>query len=79
MAERVKGPGTGRLQNDPPTEPPIPVPAKVVDGKTKVHVDLYLRAKGVPLWERPGKHAFAKENKQEFATDAEFDELFKKY
>jgi len=61
---------------------PIPPAVTMKDGDAKikkVHIELFLRTKDVPLWERGGKIAFAKSNGKEFATDAEFEELFKKY
>ncbi len=45
----------------------------------KVHVELFLHSTGCPLWERGGKRAFAKSKGKEFATDKEFEELFKSY
>lgn len=57
----------------------FPAPKKTSDGKLLVHVDFYLKAIGVPLWERGGKKAFAKSNGLEFATDEEFKELFNRY
>lgn len=46
---------------------------------SKAHVDFYLLARNVPVWERGGRRAFAKQHNLEFATDSEFDALFKKY
>jgi len=45
----------------------------------KIHVDLYLRAKKVKIWERGGKIAYAEKKGMSFATEKEFDELFKSY
>jgi hypothetical protein len=45
----------------------------------KVHVDVYLRIKGIPLWERGGKRAFAIRKGKEFATEQEFVTLFLNY
>ena len=73
---------SGRLADMAPKDE-ITVPAreqiKLEDGKQKVHVSLYLKGQDVPLWERPGKEAFAKHHKKLHATDAEFKELFEKY
>lgn len=46
---------------------------------SKVHVDLYLHAKGVKLWHRGGMKAFAISKGKEFAADQEFEALFKNY
>lgn len=46
---------------------------------SKVHIDLYLTCKQVPVWERSGKKAFAIAKGKEYATEAEFEEIFKKY
>jgi len=45
----------------------------------KVHIDIYLKSIGCPVWEQGGKKAFALHHKKEFATVANFAELFKKY
>jgi hypothetical protein len=45
----------------------------------KVHVDVYLKLMGVPLWERGGKRAFAICKGKEFATEHEFATLFQNY
>lgn len=45
----------------------------------KIHVDVFLRAAGVPLWHRAGKKAYAISKGKAFATDKEFVELFKHY
>lgn len=59
---------------------PVAIPApKQEEGKTKVHVDLYLKVTGVPLWERGGKRAFAIANKLEYAQEADFKKLFERY
>lgn len=58
-------------------EEPKSIPSSPVPGK--IHVDLYLKAKGVPLYERGGKHAFAVAKSKEFASDSEFDTLFQSY
>lgn len=58
-------------------EEPKSIPSSPVPGK--IHVDLYLKSKGVPLYERGGKRAFAVVKEKEFASDKEFDELFKSY
>jgi hypothetical protein len=57
---------------------PIPAPITVGQQK-KAHVELYLRATGVPIWERGGKKAFAVSKGCEFGTDTEFEQLFKAY
>jgi len=59
-----------------PKEPQIDATPRV-DGK--VHVDVYLMVKGVPLWERGGKKAFAVKKAKEFATEKEFETLFSTY
>ncbi len=64
-----------KLDNGPLKEPIVDVPVK----EGKAHVDIYLKSKGVPLWERGGKRAFAKVKDKLYATDKEFDELFKNY
>lgn len=56
----------------------IPAPIEV-GGQKKVHVDLFLKANGVPIWERGGKKAFAVAKGKEFGTDIEFEALFKSY
>ena len=45
----------------------------------KIHVDVYLKVKGVPLWERGGKRAFAITKGKELATAGELDTLFLSY
>jgi hypothetical protein len=45
----------------------------------KIHVDVYLKVKGVPLWERGGKRAFAITKGKELATERELDTLFSSY
>ena len=47
--------------------------------KNKVHVDVYLKAIEIPLWERGGRRAFAIKRGKEFATEEEFKKLFKSY
>lgn len=56
---------------------PASIPASPVAGKS--HVDLYLKVKGVPLWERGGMRAFAQRKSLEFGTDQQFNDLFKSY
>ena len=56
---------------------PTDIPAAKSDGR--YHVDLFLRASNVPLWERGGKRAFAIQKDSEFATDEEFEKLFEAY
>jgi hypothetical protein len=45
----------------------------------KIHIELYLQAKGVKIWERGGKIAFAEKKGLLFATEKEFDDLLKAY
>jgi len=49
----------------------------------RTHVSLFLHATQSPIWERPGKIAFAKHHKMEWVTGVEpekkFQELFAKY
>ena len=45
----------------------------------KFHVELYLRSKGVKIWERGGKVAFAVKKGLTFGTEEEFEDLFKAY
>jgi len=52
-----------------------PAPAPI----GKIHVDVYLKLNGVPVWERGGKREFAFANGLEFGSDDEFVELFKRY
>lgn len=65
--ETFKGPEL----KDPPAPPAAPA--------GKMHVSIYLKARGVPVWHVEGKVAFAKCKKMEFASEKDFDELFKKY
>lgn len=69
-----------RLDNKPLREEDIKVPApRTENGVTKVHVDLFLRAKKIPLWERGGRRAFALKKGFEFATEKQFEDLFSRY
>lgn len=52
---------------------------EVVPEESKCHVDFYLQARGVPVWERGGRRAFAIQHKMEIASDTQFDALFLKY
>lgn len=61
----------------PKLKEPAHIPASPVAGK--MHVDLYLQGRGVKLWERGGKREFAKAKGKEFASEQDFDELFKQY
>lgn len=45
----------------------------------KIHVELYLQAKGVKIWERGGKIAFAEQKGFIFGTEEEFEDLLKAY
>lgn len=73
MAEEKKDPTI----NLPKLKEPASIPASRDPGK--MHVDLYLQGKGVKIWERGGKRAFALAKGKEFASEKDFDELFKKY
>ena len=67
------------FDKSPLKEPePVPVPKKLAE-QGNIHIDVYLRAKGVPLWERGGKRAFAVKHGKEFATEKELDALFVNY
>lgn len=74
MGEEKKGEKVevfkGPQMKDPPA-PPAPA--------GKMHVSLYLKSRDTKLWHREGKSAFAKAKGKEFATEAEFDSLFKQY
>lgn len=56
----------------------IPPPKRSGD-VVKIHVDMYLKARKSPIYERGGKVAFAKSKGLEFGTEKEFEELFKTY
>jgi hypothetical protein len=57
---------------------PIP-PPKTINGIAKMHVDMFLKSRSCPLWERGGKVRFAQLKGKEFATEQEFEQLFKSY
>lgn len=61
----------------PKLKEPTSVPPSPEAGKN--HVDVYLQARAVRLWERGGKRAYAIQKGREFGTDKEFDDLFKAY
>jgi len=63
----------------PETKLEAPKQIPVSPDPSKIHVELFLHSTGCPLWERGGKRAFAKAKGLEFATDKQFQELFKSY
>jgi hypothetical protein len=67
---------TRRLELEAPQESvSIPVSREV----GLIHVELYLRAKAVKLWERGGMIAYAHANGKQFDSEKNFDELFRSY
>lgn len=66
-----------RMESPPRDWTQVPIPPSKKDGT--MHVLFYLRSKGCKLWERGGKEAFAKSKGKEYATENEFEELFKTY
>lgn len=67
---------TFRLQNEFMKEPDS-IPAS--QDSSKVHVDLYLKALKIPLWERGGMKAYAIAKGLEFSTEDNFKNLFQTY
>lgn len=73
MADKDKDPTVSL----PKLKEPAHIPVSREPGK--MHVDLYLQGKSVKLWERGGKKAYALAKGKEFASEKDFDEIFKKY
>lgn len=54
-------------------------PPKKQGGVMKIHVDMFLKSKDCPMWERGGKVRFAQVQGFEYGTEQEFEQLFKSY
>ena len=67
----------GRLDNRPPEMRENVALTKAPPGK--IHVETFLNSTNVPIWHRGGKRAFAYSKNMPYATEAEFETLFKSY
>lgn len=75
-----KGNKVYRMPTGPKTWNDVQIPAPKRQGdQVKIHVDMFLKSRECPLWERGGKVKFAQAKGLEFATENEFVELFKAY